>query len=635
MKIYCQWFLILFPIAGWSEIIRPEQNDTLNYIHNVFEWEQMADVNTYNLFIYEQDVDVPIVEIVDTTLAYILTSGLNWGDSYTLEVCDNTLEFCTDPVDFSISNLPVNIQEIGEVEVHIYDSTQVSQGISLLDFHGTGNAFAIDILGNPVWFADNLVEWFDNENRGIVITQFLPNGNILGLTRSVQIPGHAYEMNVHNQIVWESDGDLEGIGVHHDVIQLSNGNVMVLVSQDVMLPVPDFDWPFEVPDSILWRGDRIVEWDGEGNEIWSWSVFDYFTQEDWDYVIFLQAFGLGFYDWTHSNAIWFDDVENAVYLSVRHLSRITKIDYFTGEILWNMGKEYPGEEVSFGQDLNFSWQHSIKMLENGNLMLFDNGNENDPPVSRGLEIAVNESDSIPTAEIVWEYVLEEDLSSSFQSDCDRLENGNSLLTSTDSEYIVEVNPEGETVWEIQPGQGISTYRSERVPGLYPLVFSILQPDFINDGYQSLYSPMGIVELNYTVFNEGWLNQKFTFTIEDEQGWYSDFGAFEINSNEYTELIFMNEILNTVNDNLLTLSVFPESSPEMSKTSELHLFIYASQSGDANVDGVVDIQDILIVVAVILDEMEIQPHLIDIADLNQDYEIDIFDIVLLINIILDS
>lgn len=636
MKFQSQLILSLLLVICQAEITKPSFNDTLNYIHVVFEWEQMADFSEYNLLIYEENDSNPFLYIVDSTLTHILIDGLGWGIQYTAEICDHSLENCTNSVEFYILPLPENIQNLGDIEVIINDTIQYSPGITLLDFSGSSNAFAIDMNGKPVWYIDNQISWFDNEPRGIVITELLPNGNILGLTRSTEVSGHAYEMDVNNQVVWDGPGNLEGIGVHHDSIHLPNGNVMVLVSQDILLQVPEFEWPIEVPDSIIWRGDKIVEWDHDGNEIWSWSVFDHFSLEDWDYAIFLQAFGLGFYDWTHSNAIWYDQQENAVYLSVRHLSRITKIDYNTGEIVWNMGKDTPSGEVTFGYELDFSWQHSIRMLENRNLLLFDNGNENDPPLSRGLEILLMFNDSIPSAEIIWEYVLPEDLGSSFQSDCDRLPNGNSLITSTNSEYLVEVSSDGLIVWEVQPGQGISTYRAERVPGLYPLLFSVIQPEFMEvNGYPVLFLPVGETTLSYSINNEGWRDQDFTYTIADVQGWFSEDGTVEINPLEYADLNFTTEIPELINDNLVTFTVIPESAFDLQKTTEFHLHIYLPESGDVNLDGYVDVLDILVVVAIILETTELQPYHYEIVDLNNDESIDIFDIVLMINIILGT
>mgnify|MGYP001284665533 CR=1 FL=1 len=67
-----------------------------------------------------------------------------------------------------------------------------------------------------------------------------------------------------------------------------------------------------------WIGDRIVEWDKDTKEIiWSWSVFDHFSMDDYDEYggTWNQAFIDLQYDWTHVNAVIFDEDESAIYIS--------------------------------------------------------------------------------------------------------------------------------------------------------------------------------------------------------------------------------------------------------------------------------------------------------------------------------
>mgnify|MGYP000191541000 CR=1 FL=1 len=80
------------------------------------------------------------------------------------------------------------------------------------------------------------------------------------------------------------------------------------------------------------------------------------------------------YDWTHVNALIFSEQESALYISTRHLSRITKISYPNGDIIWNMGRNMPSGDVSIGNEIGFSFQHGLQILDNGNIVTFDNGN---------------------------------------------------------------------------------------------------------------------------------------------------------------------------------------------------------------------------------------------------------------------
>ena len=125
-----------------------------------------------------------------------------------------------------------------------------------------------------------------------------------------------------------------------------------------------------------WVGDKLVEWDKDTKDVvWSWNVFDHFNMLDYDQYggTWTEAYLSLHYDWTHVNAVIFDEEESDIYISTRHLSRITKIDYPSGEVLWNLGHQMTSEDVNMGTDIGFSFQHSLQKLENGNILTFDNG----------------------------------------------------------------------------------------------------------------------------------------------------------------------------------------------------------------------------------------------------------------------
>ena len=74
--------------------------------------------------------------------------------------------------------------------------------------------------------------------------------------------------------------------------------------------------------------------------------------------------------------IFFNDDDSAFYVSHRHISRISKISYPSGELIWMMGLPEPymaSGDQHLCNDLLFSWQHDAEILENGNIIFFDNG----------------------------------------------------------------------------------------------------------------------------------------------------------------------------------------------------------------------------------------------------------------------
>jgi hypothetical protein len=177
------------------------------------------------------------------------------------------------------------------------------------------------------------------------------------------------------------------------------------------------------------------------------------------------------YDWNHSNGVVYNPDDDSVYISVRHLSRITRIDYATGEIVYNMGFYMPSDDTDFGDDL-FSFQHAPEPQPNGNLLLFDNGNRRHhrdatgaTGVSKAIELAFN-GHPPTSAQIVFEYTLP--FYSQVQGDADRLPNGNTLVAVSVRGILIEVDASGTEVWRLELPQSpprYSIYRTERIAEL--------------------------------------------------------------------------------------------------------------------------------------------------------------------------
>jgi len=143
-------------------------------------------------------------------------------------------------------------------------------------------------------------------------------------------------------------------------------------------------------------------------------------------------------DWAHANTI---EVLPATPLgekdsrfkagnllfSLRHMDIIGIVDPDKSEIVWCYG---PGI---------LDGQHQPTMLENGNILVFDNG------TYRGHS-TVREIDPL-SGRIVWQYENGEDFFSPFRSGNQRLPNDNTLICECDAGHLFEVTPEKEVVWD--------------------------------------------------------------------------------------------------------------------------------------------------------------------------------------------
>ena len=121
--------------------------------------------------------------------------------------------------------------------------------------------------------------------------------------------------------------------------------------------------------------------------------------------------------------------KNDLLISVRELDTIAILNVPEKKILWSWG---PGE---------LEEQHHPSLLENGNILIFDNG------VRRGFSRVIEVDPS--TGEIVWQYRDHppEDFFSRSRGSSQRLPNSNTLITESDKGRAFEVTRSGEVVWE--------------------------------------------------------------------------------------------------------------------------------------------------------------------------------------------
>jgi len=299
--------------------------------------------------------------------------------------------------------------------------------------------------------------------------------------------------------------DLTPYLAHHDFVEKPDGNLIIAVDVEGLETIEDH--MIEIDRST---GTVITVWDLR--EVLDYDRFEYQLNES---------------DWLHVNALVYDEMDDALIISGRNqgVFKVTR----NNELIWiiaphvgwgqagvngdghetadflltavNSGGEAYSESVQLGEtepdDFGWPWgQHAPVFLPNGNLFLFDNGNnrlfsQNGPFYSRGVEYTINES--AMTIEQVWQYGKErgEEFYSFIISDVDYLPTtGNRLIMpglanfsfgdpSGSYALVTELaNGSTQVVFEakisftnlLSTGTGFGqfdiVYRSERLP-LYP------------------------------------------------------------------------------------------------------------------------------------------------------------------------
>ncbi len=304
--------------------------------------------------------------------------------------------------------------------------------------------------------------------------------------------------------------------MHHEVVELADGKLMTLSRE-----LREFDgWPEPLCDEEEdFAGtyevvtDTVVVFEpGSGEVVFEWSLFDFTDPLDTLEVIkpaeFCSQYLADVYpdheprDWTHANAVVLDEERNALLVSVRHLDQVFAIRYQddhtgrAGDLLFRLGE---GGDFTLAEGEWFLHPHAPQVLEDGSIMIYDNGNErpgtslDDPdhlPYSRAVQYEIDEENW--TATQLWEHRADtpgEAVYAPFVGDADFLERGTVLIThgglldppahSPQVEgvlpwaRIIEVDYEtGDLVFDLSikdpAGEsGWIVYRAERIGTIYP------------------------------------------------------------------------------------------------------------------------------------------------------------------------
>ena len=258
--------------------------------------------------------------------------------------------------------------------------------------------------------------------------------------------------------------------------------------------------------------DLISEYNRAGELVWQWDPRVYFPFNSTRHTgLGLNETFRGGVDWMHSNSFVWDKINEVIYLNVRNLDTILKINYTSKEIIWDAGRDgdftlinKAGEEVDF----LFCHSHSLEQISPTSFIMFDNDlfNQSNPLTmtlenssghSRYLELEIDEENRIMRE--VWSWTPS---NSSYYmpesgGDADRLPNGNCVgifgdkglvLNLRDPVIITEVTRSGDIAWELQiPGQNNTYFWVHRVERFYekPIISLHNQTLDLNQGTLSI------------------------------------------------------------------------------------------------------------------------------------------------------
>ncbi|MCB0318415.1 MAG: aryl-sulfate sulfotransferase [Bdellovibrionales bacterium] len=326
----------------------------------------------------------------------------------------------------------------------------VAPGYTLLPVNSTEKVFLVNNQGKVLHY------WNFDADRA----RLLPNGHIIAVHGSKwgmrndpwkKLRPVVREYDWKGKIVWEFTApDI----AHHDITRLENGNTIFPVRSVISGNYKDIIND-DAKRSLQIRSDSIYEVDKTGKVVWHWDAHDHLDLNSCGRRKCKNFSGKAnakdqLADWTHINTTsiippnkWYDSGDKRfkpgnIMTLPRNWWMTFIIEKESGEIVWEYGGEYRG---------GLRGGHEAHMIPRGlpgagNILIFDNGRDNDGSGSNILEI------NPVTKKLVWVYDVGKDFDSRSAGSVQRLKNGNTLISEDVGGRVFEVNKQKEIVWEL-------------------------------------------------------------------------------------------------------------------------------------------------------------------------------------------
>jgi hypothetical protein len=336
------------------------------------------------------------------------------------------------PSDFPEIVIPVNINP--------------AEGYIFINFRGD-YSLILDNNGEPVWYQHRNGDWGENdfkvqENGNITLWK---DGQFIELDQSYQNVTTYHTVDGY----WTDD---------HELHVLEIGGYLMLGVRGQYIDIskyipggPTNEYVYEtVVQEFTTNGELIFQWRG-------WDHFDprYISGPD-------NSGNSPFWGWdlTHMNSIDIDE-DGHILVSSRHAHEITKINRDSGEIIWRLGGFRNDFEFLNDTFTGFRGQHDIHSLGKNRYLLYDNGNQRSPLITRAVEYELD-IDKM-TATLVWEFRDSPDFYTGYMGSAQRLANGNTIICGVLQDYAkaMEVDISGNKQFILDFVDYTHTYRVYR------------------------------------------------------------------------------------------------------------------------------------------------------------------------------
>lgn len=335
----------------------------------------------------------------------------------------------------ALGYVDVVAQDIAETPdgVGIHQAARVESGLNYFTNAYRCESRLISNAGDVLrtWRYEPCWKWVNSvllPDGGVLALHYFPDDE--GSAQSAAAARWLLRFDAETRLVWKRQ-----LPVHHDVEVTPDGRIATLTYRHRRLP--------RVNRKHLVRDDYVTLLDADGALVEEFSIAGVLNAARDRYLFervkIRKKNGQKEIDLLHTNSLeWMRDPELAardplyaltnVVVCMRHQNRVVVIDAEKKRLVWTWG---------FGE---LSGPHDASVLPNGNFLIFDNGLGR--RWSRVIEV------DPMSREIVWSYAAPEpkEFFTDQRGAAQRLGNGNTLVTNSQSGVAFEVTREGETVW---------------------------------------------------------------------------------------------------------------------------------------------------------------------------------------------
>ncbi len=320
-------------------------------------------------------------------------------------------------------------QQTGVIQ---HDSSRAFQALNFFTAGHALEAYLMDMDGSVVhtWRRNSEEVAFEETadpdaqqnwwRRGYVYD----NGDLLVIRENASLT----KLDKDSNVIWRQEA-----GFHHDLDVLDDGRIFVLTTQKRRIPYLRREDPSD--------DDRITVLSEDGEVIRELSILDAFNNSSYSGVPLRSAAPV---DILHTNTLEVLDGRLAskseffkrgnVLVSCLYVDAIAIIDLEQQAVVWALSGMWRA-------------QHQPTILDNGNILLFDNRGHHE-------RAKIIEFDPF-TQQLVWSYMGPDGngLWSRQLGSNQRLANGNTLITDSVNGRAFEVTSAGDIVWEyVNPGR---------------------------------------------------------------------------------------------------------------------------------------------------------------------------------------